>query len=82
MNYQKKAKILVTKELMLKSNILWRNIMEKLFYCYSYPLKEFLIKNDCNIIISSIHEKTNKKFWVFKGDYKLNSLLKKWRLQK
>lgn len=56
--------------------------MEKYFYCYSYPLKEFLIKNGEVFILSSIHDKTKKKFWVFKSSYKLNELLSSWRLQK
>lgn len=56
--------------------------MEKYFYCYSYPLKEFMIKNGVNPILSSIHEKTQKKFWVFKGTEQLNKLLDQWRLNK
>lgn len=55
---------------------------EKLFYCYSNPLKQFLIENGERFITKSIHEKTNKKYWVFIGTEKLNSLLTKWRLRR
>ncbi len=56
--------------------------MDKYFYCYSYPLKENLMKNGVNPIFNSIHEKTQKKFWVFEGTEQLNKLLDKWRLNK
>ena len=56
--------------------------MEKYFYCYSYPLKEFFIKNGEQVILSSIHEKTNKKFWVFKSTENITKLLDKWRNNK
>lgn len=56
--------------------------MDKYFYCYSYPLKEFFVKNGEMFIISSIHEKTKKKFWVFKSTNKIAELLNAWRLHK
>ena len=56
--------------------------MEKYFYCYSRPLKEFLVKNGINFIMHSIHDKTNKKFWVFASGECLNMLLEQWRLNK
>jgi hypothetical protein len=62
--------------------ILGECIVDKYFYCYSYPLKEFLIKNGIDPIFNSIHEKTQKKFWVFKGTEQLNKLLDRWRLNK
>ncbi|WP_137743259.1 hypothetical protein [Robertmurraya siralis] len=54
----------------------------KLFYCYSKPLKEFLIENGERFITKSIHEKTRKKYWIFIGSEKLNDLLTAWRLRK
>jgi len=54
----------------------------KIFYCYSNPLKEFLIGNNERFVIKSIHEKTGKKFWAFVGTEKLNKLLDEWRLRK
>lgn len=53
--------------------------MEKYFYCYSYPLKEFMIKNGVSPILSSIHEKTQKKFWVFKSGKEVSRVLDMWR---
>jgi len=54
----------------------------RIFYCYSNPLKQFLIENGERFIVKSIHEKTNKKYWAFIGTEKLNILLEQWRLRK
>lgn len=54
----------------------------KYFYCYSKPLKDFLLGNDLRYIIKSVHEKTNKKYWLFEGTEQLNQLLTEWRLRK
>ena len=56
--------------------------MEKYFYCYSRPLKDFLVENGVQFIMHSIHDKTGKKFWVFISSEQLNGLLDKWRLNK
>ena len=56
--------------------------MEKYFYCYSRPLKEFLVANNLDFIMHSIHSTTGKKFWVFAGTEQLNKLLDAWRLNK
>ena len=56
--------------------------MEKYFYCYSRPLKDFLVENGLQFIMHSIHDKTSKKFWVFTSNEQLNRLLDKWRLNK
>lgn len=60
----------------------WRNNLDKYFYCYSYPLKEFFVSNGEQVILSSIHEKTKKKFWVFKSTDRITELLFKWRNSK
>ena len=52
------------------------------FYCYSKPLKDFLLENDLRYVIKSIHEKTKKKYWLFEGTDELNKLLSEWRLRK
>ena len=52
------------------------------FYCYSKPLKEFLLENGERYIVKSVHEKTKKKYWLFEGTEKLNKLLTEWRLRK
>ena len=54
----------------------------KYFYCYSYPLKKYLNKNNLNYITKAIHEKTNKKYWIFESSDALNSLLEEWRKNK
>ena len=56
--------------------------MDKYFYCYSYPLKEFLIQNGVYPILSSIHEKTQKKFWVFKSGDEVTKGLDMWRAKR
>ena len=57
-------------------------IMDKYFYCYSYPLKEFLITSGQKSIVAGIHPTTNKKYWVFNGTEQLNILLTEWKLRK
>ena len=56
--------------------------MNRYFYCYSYPLKEFLIENGLRYITNSVNANTQKKFWVFEGTDELNSLLDVWRVSK
>ena len=58
------------------------DILERYFYCYSKPLKDFLLSNGERYIIKSIHEKTKKKYWLFEGTDELNKLLSEWRLRK
>lgn len=55
--------------------------MNKYFYCYSWPLKEFLIKNGQTSIVAGKHPKTDKKYWVFEGTEQLNNLLTEWKLR-
>ena len=54
----------------------------KYFYCYSKPLKDFLLENGERYILRAIHDKTKKKYWVFNGTDELNRLLDEWRLRK
>lgn len=56
--------------------------MDKYFYCYSYPLKEFLIDNGQISIVAGRHPSTNKKYWVFNGTEQLNNLLTEWKSRK
>lgn len=56
--------------------------MDKYFYCYSYPLKEFLLINKQTSIVSGLHPATGKKYWVFIGTDQLNNLLTEWKLRK
>lgn len=56
--------------------------MNSLYYCYSYPQKDYLITNGLYCVVKGIHPKTNKKYWVFERNDKLDNLLNKWRLNK
>ena len=56
--------------------------MNRYFYCYSYPLKNFLIENGLRYITNSVNQNTQKKFWVFEGTEELNRLLDVWKVRK
>lgn len=56
--------------------------MKEFYYCYSYPLKYFLISGGEFSIVSGIHPKTNKKYWVFEKNEKLDRLLTEWQSRK
>lgn len=56
--------------------------MKKYFYCYSYPLKEFLIQNNQDVVMCSRNTSTNKTFWVFENGEEITKLLNEWRLRK
>ena len=56
--------------------------MSKYFYCYSYPLKEFFKKNGLEYITAATNHSTNKTYWLFESNEKLNKLLNEWRSNK
>lgn len=56
--------------------------MNKYFYCYSWPLKEFLIQNGQAIVMCSKNTNTNKTFWVFENGNQITKLLNEWRSRK
>lgn len=53
--------------------------MNRIFYCYSKPLKDFLVLNEQKYFSKAIHEKTNKKYWMFFENEELNNLLERWK---
>lgn len=53
--------------------------MEKPFFCYSYPLKEYFITNGLRYITAATNQTTRKRYWLFEGSEKLDKLLKEWR---
>ena len=53
--------------------------MNRYFYCYSYPLKEFFKSSGLQFVTASVNLKTNKRYWVFEGTDELNELLAVWR---
>lgn len=49
------------------------------FYCYSPKMKQFFCDNGLRYITKSVHDKTNKPFWVFESSNKITDLLELWR---
>lgn len=56
--------------------------MKPYYYCYSHPQKDFLITSGLRYVIKGVHPETNKRYWVFERDEKLNSLLTEWQTRK
>ena len=56
--------------------------MNKYFYCYSWPLKEFFVKNGQVIVVCSKNTNTDKAFWVFENNNEITKLLDEWRSRK
>ena len=54
----------------------------KYFYCYSKPLKDFLLENGLRYVLRATHDKTKKKYWVFQSCLKIDELLDEARLRK
>ena len=54
----------------------------KYFYCYSKPLKDFILENGEHFILKATHDKTHKQYWVFESSKKIDELLAEWRLRK
>ena len=54
----------------------------KYFYCYSKPLKDFILENGERFILKATHDKTHKQYWVFESSKKIDELLAEWRLRK
>ena len=54
----------------------------KYCYCYSKPLKDFLLENGLRYVLKANHDKTKKMYWVFEGCKKIDNLLSEWRLRK
>lgn len=48
------------------------------YYCYSYPQKEFLQDAGERMVASSVHPGTLKKFWMFERNDRLDKLLERW----
>ena len=53
--------------------------MIKIFYCYSKPLKNHLLKNGIKFLCKAKHHKTEKLFWMFERDYVLDEALSGWK---
>lgn len=53
---------------------------DDLFICYSNKLKNRLVNNNIKYIIHGFNKKSNKDFWVFIRNEKLNYILDNWNL--
>ena len=56
--------------------------MNRIFVCYSVPLMKFLKQKGLNYDVTGINSSTNKTFYGYVRDEKLNTLLDSWRLGK
>lgn len=52
---------------------------EKYYYCYSYPLKSFIMDNGEKYILKAVHNESKKMYWVFERNQKLDRLLTEWQ---
>lgn len=50
----------------------------KLFPCYSIPLRDFLTAKGIRYELVGVHPKTNKMFWVYIKDDKLDRYTSEW----
>lgn len=56
--------------------------MNRIFVCYSVPLMRFLKENSLLYDVTGLNQSTNKTFYGYVRDEKLNTLLDLWRLGK
>jgi len=52
----------------------------KLFPCYSLPLRDFLKSKQIRYEIVGLHPESKCMFWVYIKNEQLNNALKKWKL--
>lgn len=55
---------------------------DKYYYCYSYPLKAYIMNCGEKYIVKGVHPESHKKYWVFERNETLNDLLEKWKNNK
>ena len=51
----------------------------KVFFCYSYNLKEYFVKNGLKYFNTNINHNTQRRYWIFLSCNELDILLEKWR---
>lgn len=56
--------------------------MNKLYCCYSLPLRDFLSKNNCRYEIVALSPNSKSTMWIYVKNEKLDKLLKEWSLRK
>ena len=52
--------------------------MDKLYCCYSLNLRNFLYKNGLRYELAAKNPNSDKLFWIYIKDQKLDELLTKW----
>lgn len=56
--------------------------MNKLYCCYSIPLRDFLLKNGIRYEIVALNPNSKSTMWIYIKDKKLDKLLREWSLRK
>ena len=54
----------------------------ELYCCYSLPLRNYLYKSGMRYKLAALNPNSEKLFWVYIKDKKLNELLNKWSANK
>lgn len=68
--------------ILLLKNVKCMRCILSYYYCYSYPLKNYLVEQGEHFIASGLHEKSLNKFWLFKRTQRLDDLLNEWANRK
>jgi hypothetical protein len=55
-----------------------QNNKVELFPCYSFQLKDFLVKNGIAYKLVGLHPQTKKQFFVFIDDDEVKKLINEW----
>ena len=54
----------------------------ELYCCYSHPLRKFLYENGLRYKLAATNPNSQKLFWVYIKDEKLDKLLERWSTNK
>ena len=54
----------------------------ELYCCYSLPLRNYLYENGLRYKLAALNPNSQKLFWVYVKDEKLDSLLDRWSANK
>ncbi len=52
---------------------------EKIYCCYSLPLRNFLFKNNLRYELAALNPNSKKLFWIYIKNDKLDRLLTQWQ---
>ena len=54
----------------------------ELYCCYSLPLRNYLYENGLRYKLAALNPNSQKLFWIYVKDERLNYLLNKWSANK